>query len=136
MNFPTTSNTGEMPRTTEFWHALSSEETMKLLQADSKNGLSLDEVVRRQQYFGTNELKETGKRSSLSILWDQFTNIMFLEAGVQIAADGRLLQEENLQIGESTLTGEAVAVNKNSTLVLAEDTPLGDRLNLVFKGTE
>ncbi|MEQ8963224.1 MAG: HAD-IC family P-type ATPase, partial [Coleofasciculus sp. C2-GNP5-27] len=63
-------------------------------------------------------------------------DIMLLEAGVQIAADGRLIEESNLQIRESALTGEANAVNKEAALTLAEDTPLGDRINLVFQGTE
>ena len=63
-------------------------------------------------------------------------DIMLLEAGVQIAADGRLLSAQNLQVGESTLTGEATAVEKQAEVVLAEDTALGDRINLVFQGTE
>ncbi|HEY9650024.1 MAG TPA: HAD-IC family P-type ATPase, partial [Coleofasciculaceae cyanobacterium] len=62
-------------------------------------------------------------------------DIMLLEAGVQIAADGRLIEESNLQIRESALTGEAHAVDKEVNLHLAEDTPLGDRINLVFQGT-
>lgn len=61
---------------------------------------------------------------------------MLLEAGVQINADGRLLEAQNLQISESTLTGEATAVNKNAEVVLADAASLGDRTNLVFKGTE
>jgi len=63
-------------------------------------------------------------------------DIMLLEAGVQVSADGRLIEESNLQIRESALTGEANAVNKEAALTLAEDTPLGDRINLVFQGTE
>ena len=63
-------------------------------------------------------------------------DVMLLEAGVQIAADGRLLEESNLQIRESTLTGEALAVNKQANLLLSAETSLGDRLNLVFQGTE
>jgi P-type Ca2+ transporter type 2C len=63
-------------------------------------------------------------------------DVIFLEAGVQIAADGRLIEESNLQIRESALTGEAEAVNKQAVLILPEDTSLGDRLNLVFQGTE
>ena len=39
---------------------------------------------------------------------------MLLEAGVQLAADGRLLEESNLQVRESALTGEAHAVEKAS----------------------
>jgi len=63
-------------------------------------------------------------------------DIMLLEAGVQLAADGRLIEESNLQIRESALTGEAQAVNKQANLELSEDTSLGDRINLVFQGTE
>lgn len=63
-------------------------------------------------------------------------DVMVLEAGVQVAADGRLLEEANLQVRESALTGEAQAVNKQSNVQLADDTPLGDRINLVFQGTE
>ncbi len=63
-------------------------------------------------------------------------DVMLLEAGVQIAADGRLLEAQNLQVRESTLTGEAEAVTKRAEAILAEDIPLGDRHNLVFQGTE
>ncbi|MBD2447293.1 cation-translocating P-type ATPase [Nostoc sp. FACHB-152] len=63
-------------------------------------------------------------------------DIMLLEAGVQIAADGRLIEQSNLQVRESALTGEAEAVNKQANLQLPEDTSLGDRLNLVYQGTE
>ncbi|HEY9764344.1 MAG TPA: cation-translocating P-type ATPase [Trichocoleus sp.] len=63
-------------------------------------------------------------------------DILLLEAGVQVPADGRLLEASNLQIREAALTGEAEAVNKQAALILEEDAPLGDRLNLVFQGTE
>ncbi len=201
------------------WHTVSPEETIELLNSNANDGLSSEEVTQRQKYFGQNELKQTVGRSNLSILWDQFTNIMLvmliviaiisaildlrhsnfpkdsvaiftivilngilgyvqeskaekalaalkrlsathvkvirdsviqevdaielvpgdimlIEAGVQIAADGHLLETQNLQISESTLTGEATAVSKDAHVMLAEDAPLGDRLNLVFKGTE
>ena len=63
-------------------------------------------------------------------------DVMQLEAGMQIAADGRLIEESNLQVRESALTGEAEAVNKQASLKLPEETSLGDRLNVVFQGTE
>ena len=63
-------------------------------------------------------------------------DVMLLEAGVQISADGRLIEEQNLQVRESALTGEAQAVNKEAEIELAEDTPLGDRVDMVFQGTE
>jgi Ca2+-transporting ATPase len=63
-------------------------------------------------------------------------DVMLLEAGVHISADGRLIEQANLQVRESALTGEAEAVNKQATIQLPEDTSLGDRINLVFQGTE
>ena len=63
-------------------------------------------------------------------------DIMLLEAGVQISADGRLIEEQNLQVRESALTGEAEAVNKEAKLILEADASLGDRLNCVYQGTE
>ncbi len=63
-------------------------------------------------------------------------DIMLLEAGVQVSADGRLIEESNLQIREAALTGEAHAVNKDVEVQLDEETSLGDRINLVFQGTE
>ncbi|MHC5936057.1 cation-translocating P-type ATPase [Nostoc sp.] len=63
-------------------------------------------------------------------------DLMLLEAGMQIAADGRLIEQSNLQVRESALTGEAQAVNKQASLKLPAETDLGDRLNVVFQGTE
>ncbi|MBW4455761.1 MAG: cation-translocating P-type ATPase [Nostoc indistinguendum CM1-VF10] len=63
-------------------------------------------------------------------------DVMLLEAGMQIAADGRLIEQSNLQVRESALTGEAQSVNKQATLKLPEEADLGDRINLVFQGTE
>ena len=63
-------------------------------------------------------------------------DIMLLEAGDQVAADGRLLEAVNLQLRESALTGEAQGVNKQANLTLDAETALADRKNLVFQGTE
>jgi len=63
-------------------------------------------------------------------------DLMLLEAGGQVAADGLLLTASNLQVRESALTGEAVAVSKRAGIILPEDTVLGDRVNQVFQGTE
>ncbi|MGD1905740.1 MAG: cation-translocating P-type ATPase [Leptolyngbyaceae cyanobacterium] len=63
-------------------------------------------------------------------------DVVLLEAGVQVAADGRLLEASNLQVRESALTGEAQAVTKQAQGVLSEEVGLGDRANLVFQGTE
>ncbi|MBE9155625.1 cation-transporting P-type ATPase [Nodosilinea sp. LEGE 06152] len=63
-------------------------------------------------------------------------DIMLLEAGDQVAADGRLLEASNLQLRESALTGEAQGVNKQAAPTLASETALAERKNLVFQGTE
>jgi P-type Ca2+ transporter type 2C len=63
-------------------------------------------------------------------------DVLQIESGVQVPADGRLLEASNLQIREAALTGEAEAVNKQANLVLEEDASLGDRLNVVYQGTE
>lgn len=63
-------------------------------------------------------------------------DVIQLEAGVKIPADGRILEEANLQVREAALTGEAHAAEKQANILLAEDAPLGDRINLVFSGTE
>jgi Ca2+-transporting ATPase len=61
-------------------------------------------------------------------------DILLLEAGDKIPADGRLLEIVDLSIDESVLTGESNAVSK-STEILAEDSPIADRKNMVFTGT-
>lgn len=63
-------------------------------------------------------------------------DLVRLEAGTQVAADGRLLDAVNLQIRESALTGESHAVEKHAHRQLPNDAPLGDRANMAFQGTE
>ncbi|NJO40563.1 MAG: cation-translocating P-type ATPase [Cyanobacteria bacterium RU_5_0] len=214
-------NTGDNPA----WHTLDADQAIKLLESDRTSGLTTAQVTQNQQQHGFNELIETGGRSPLEILWDQFKNIMLLmliavaiisavldvreamalgrfvfpkdavaifavvllngllgyiqesgaekalaalknlatskvrvvredkplevdskdlvpgdvmllEAGVKVAADGRILEEANLQVREAALTGEAHAVSKRATVTLPDSVPLGDRINLVFSGTE
>jgi len=62
-------------------------------------------------------------------------DIMFLEAGNKISADGRLLESANLKAQEAALTGESEAVEKKAEKLATEDLPLGDRKNMVYMGT-
>jgi P-type Ca2+ transporter type 2C len=216
-----------LPNSNTNWHSLETKQSLELLATDADNGLRSQDVEQRLLKYGSNELEESGGRTPLEILWDQFKNIMLLmligvalvsgildlmdwqkkiaageipfkdtiailaivilngilgyvqesraekalaalkqlaspnvrvirdgklmdvaskdvvpgdimllEAGVQISADGRLLETSNLQIRESALTGEAEAVNKQAQLILPGETSLGDKINLVFQGTE
>jgi Ca2+-transporting ATPase len=58
-------------------------------------------------------------------------DIVLLEAGNKIPADGRLLKAFGLEIDESALTGESLPVAKN-TDVLPENTPIAERSNMLF----
>ena len=61
-------------------------------------------------------------------------DIIRLEAGDFIPADGRLLKSVSLKCEESALTGESVPSEKNADAVVEEKAPLGDRSNMVFSG--
>lgn len=61
-------------------------------------------------------------------------DLVFLEAGDYIPADGRILESGSLHVNEGMLTGESTVTEKNPQ-VLDEDVPLGDRANMVFSGT-
>src|SRR5512143_2820364 len=62
-------------------------------------------------------------------------DIVFLEAGNYIPADVRLLEAVNLRIGEASLTGESLPVQKNAASILEKHVPLGDRKHTAFMGT-
>ncbi len=62
-------------------------------------------------------------------------DLVYLEAGNFVPADLRLLEAVNLRIEEAALTGESVAVEKNSSGLIDPDLPLGDRKNTAFMGT-
>lgn len=62
-------------------------------------------------------------------------DILFLEAGDLIAADGRIIENHSLQVNESSLTGESLAVEKNAEVLSDDEIPLSDRKNMVFGGT-
>ncbi len=62
-------------------------------------------------------------------------DIVYLEAGNFVPADGQLVESFNLQIDESSLTGESTPGQKQSEAVSAADAPIGDRTNMAFSGT-
>lgn len=61
-------------------------------------------------------------------------DIVLLEAGDMVVADGRILENYSLQVNESALTGESTNVDKQDA-DLKSEVPLGDRINMVFSGS-
>lgn len=62
-------------------------------------------------------------------------DIVELEAGDMVVADGRILCNYSLKVNESSLTGESEGVEKTQAVIEGEKVPLGDRKNLVFSGS-
>ncbi|SNX55204.1 calcium-translocating P-type ATPase, SERCA-type [Thermoanaerobacterium sp. RBIITD] len=62
-------------------------------------------------------------------------DIIFLEAGNFVPADGRIIESVNLKIDESALTGESLPVEKVSDKLSDKDLNIGDRINMVYAGT-
>ena len=61
-------------------------------------------------------------------------DILLLEAGDMVVADGRILHNYSLQVNESSLTGESTNVEKTE-VTLKGELPLGDRVNMIYSGS-
>jgi len=61
-------------------------------------------------------------------------DIIILNAGDKVPADGRLIETKRLKVNESILTGEWIPTSKTNK-ILPENTPLADRDNMVYMGT-
>ncbi|MFO7682676.1 MAG: cation-translocating P-type ATPase [Chloroflexota bacterium] len=195
------------------WYKLEADDVVQQLKTSLSDGLSTDEVTKRLEQYGLNELVEKGAKSPWLILLDQFKDamviilfiaalvslalgevadviiilaivvlnavigftqenraeqavaalkklsvpqvkvrrngryeevsardivpgdIVILEAGNLVPADGRLLESVNLKIEEAALTGESEAVEKITKAIDKENLTLGDRRNMIFMGT-
>lgn len=61
-------------------------------------------------------------------------DILLLEAGDLVTADGRILDNFSLQVNESSLTGESTNIDKLDT-TFDKEVPLGDRVNMVYSSS-
>ncbi len=189
---------------------VSERELETVYQVDLKNGLSHEEVLKRQEKFGKNKMDEGKRKTFLLMFFSQFKDfliivlvvaaiisglvgelsdailillivlvnaligaiqenkaensmealknmtipeatvirngqqeiiksidlvpgdIVLLDAGDIVPADGRLIDVASLKITESSLTGESVPVQKKMTDINNSDTALGDRVNSVY----
>ncbi len=103
--------------TTQEFHAQRSAATLR-------NLISLNAVVMRD---GESIVIDTAEL----VVGD----IVLLERGAKVPADIRLTHEYDMEVDESLLTGESLAVAKNPDCILGASTPLADRLNMVYSGS-
>lgn len=62
-------------------------------------------------------------------------DIVLMEAGNRVPADGRLFVAATMEIEEAALTGESVATLKDTAVITKPEVPLGDRINMAFMNT-
>ena len=62
-------------------------------------------------------------------------DLVFLEAGDMVVADGRLVECYSLKVNESSLTGESEAVEKDTEALSGDSVALGDQKNMAFSGS-
>ncbi len=198
------------------WHELSAAEAVRLMDSDSKNGLSSGEGMRRLKKYGANSITSSRPPGIIRRFFRQFSDfmvlillfaaavsfitaiisksgdlidpiiillivilnavigtiqecraekaidalkklsaphirllrdgkeisipseqavpgdIMLFSAGDMICADGRIIEAASVRAEESSLTGEAVPVEKRSDILLPSDTSPADRSNMVY----
>jgi Ca2+-transporting ATPase len=62
-------------------------------------------------------------------------DIVLIQTGDKLSADGRILESSELMVDESPLTGESIPVNKNhNALFTDETTPIAERSNMLYSG--
>jgi P-type Ca2+ transporter type 2C len=63
-------------------------------------------------------------------------DVVMLEAGMIVPADMRMIESHSLRVEESALTGESNAVDKITKALKEDNSELGDRINMAYKGTK
>lgn len=76
-----------------------------------------------------------GKKKNILTKEVVLGDIVYLEDGNIVPADIRLIEENGLKADESSLTGESVPVEKDANITLDKNTPLADRVNMVYSST-
>ena len=93
------------------------------------------EALRRTD-VGTTRVRRDGRTDSVARTALVPGDIVLLEAGDSVPADGRLLEAVRLQAAEAALTGESQPVNKDAAPVRAADVPVADRSCMLYMGTD
>lgn len=98
--------------------------------------ISAEKAINSLKKLSTSEVVVVRDNAKIKIPSEDLVpgDIVVLEAGELIPADIRLIHGYELRINESSLTGESLPVKKRNAR-LAEKIALGDRINMLFKGT-
>ena len=83
----------------------------------------------------TAKVLRDGKRTVIPSAQIVPGDIVELEAGDMVVADGRILENDSLKVNESSLTGESEGVEKTADVIPGDEVALGDRKNMVFSGS-
>ena len=83
----------------------------------------------------TAKVLRSGKRMEIPSAQVVPGDLIELEAGDMVVADGRILDNFSLKVNESSLTGESEGVEKTADVIEAEKVALGDQKNMVFSGS-
>ena len=62
-------------------------------------------------------------------------DVVIVNTGDIISADGRIIEEESLEVNESSLTGESVPIKKHNNVIVEENIEIGEQKNMLFSGT-
>lgn len=62
-------------------------------------------------------------------------DVVIVNAGDIISADGRIIEEDGLEINESSLTGESTPIKKHSNIIINKDCEISEQKNMLFSGT-
>lgn len=107
---------------------------------------SVTVVMEKKSQDAFSALQEIGDKSIIKVLRDgaieevssEFIfpgDIIFLNTGDKIPADGRIIESYDLEIEEAILTGESLPARKIQEALQGEDYSLGERINMVYSGT-
>lgn len=96
-----------------------------------KSDMAIEEL--NKMFITNNYVLRNGEQKQIDVRNIVPGDIVILEAGDYVSADGRIITEEGLEINESTLTGESKAVKKCNE-VFNTDKELYERSNMVFAG--
>ena len=98
---------------------------------EKKADVAIEEL--NKMFVTNNNVIRNGKKESVDVKNIVVGDIIELEAGDYVSADGRIISSDSLEINESTLTGESKSIKKDN-LDIEEEKELYERKNMVFAG--